>query len=53
LRRYVFRIGSADNRNWAGKVIYRVDADEMDSPDVLFSKRRMAAYRLRRHWNAL
>lgn len=51
--RYVFRIGSADNAGWQGNVIYRVDADEMSSPDELFSRRRLAAYRWRRHWNTM
>ena len=51
--RFVFRIGSADNPGWAGKIIYRIDADEMSSPDALFSKRRLASYRRRRHWNAV
>ena len=51
--RYVFRIGSADNRGWAGKLLYRVDADEMQSPEALFSKQRLASYRWRRRWNAL
>lgn len=51
--RYVFRIGSADNRGWNGRMLYRVDADEMATPDALLSRRRLAAYRLRRHWNRL
>jgi len=50
---YVFRIGGADNPGWTGKVIYRVDADDMTSPDVLFSRRRIASYRWHRHWNAV
>jgi hypothetical protein len=51
--RYVFRIGSADNDDWSGKLLYRIDADEMSAPDALFSRPRRASYRLRRHWNAL
>ncbi len=50
---YVFRIGSADNAGWNGRILYRVDADEMQSPGSLLSRRRLATYRLRRHWNAL
>ncbi len=50
--RFVFRIGSADNPGWRGKVIYRIDADEMSSPEALFSRRRLATYRWRRRWNA-
>ena len=50
---YVFRIGSADNPGWTGKIINRIDADEMSSPEELFSERRLATYRLRRHWNAV
>jgi peptidoglycan/xylan/chitin deacetylase (PgdA/CDA1 family) len=51
--RFVFRIGSADNGDWSGNLIYRVDADEMASAASLFSRRRLASYRMRRHWNAL
>ena len=51
--RFVFRIGSADNPDWMRKVLYRIDADEMSSPDDLFSRRRRATYRWRRHWNAV
>jgi peptidoglycan/xylan/chitin deacetylase (PgdA/CDA1 family) len=51
--RYVFRIGSADNDDWSGNLLYRIDADEMNAPDALFSRHRRATYRLRRHWNAL
>jgi peptidoglycan/xylan/chitin deacetylase (PgdA/CDA1 family) len=51
--RYVFRIGSADNPGWTGKVIYRIDADEMSSPDALFARRRLVSYRWRRRWNAV
>ena len=51
--RYVFRIGSADNEGWDGRVLYRVDADEMAAPEALLAPRRLAAYRLRRHWNGL
>jgi len=46
-------IGSADNAGWTGRLIYRVDADEMSSPDALFAKRRLAGYRWRRRWNAM
>ena len=50
---YLFRIGSADNAGWTGRLIHRVDADEMTSPDALFAKRRLGGYRLRRRWNAM
>ena len=51
--RYVFRIGSADNGSWNGRVLYRVDADEMATPNALLSLRRLTTYRLRRQWNRL
>jgi peptidoglycan/xylan/chitin deacetylase (PgdA/CDA1 family) len=51
--RFVFRIGSADNGDWSGDLIYRVDADEMASASSLLSRRRLASYRMRRFWNAL
>ena len=51
--RYVFRIGSADNDDWSGNLLYRIDADEMSAPNALFSRPRRATYRMRRHWNAL
>ena len=50
---YLFRIGSADNAGWTGRLIHRVDADEMTSPDALFAKRRLGKYRWRRRWNAM
>jgi peptidoglycan/xylan/chitin deacetylase (PgdA/CDA1 family) len=49
----VFRIGSADNAGWTGNVLYRVDADEMNSPDELVSRSRVATFRLRRWWNEI
>ena len=51
--RYVFRIGGADNAGWGGRILYRVDADEMRSPGALFAGHRRAAYRLQRYWNAV
>lgn len=50
---YLFRIGSADNAGWTGRLIYRVDADEMTSPDALLAERRLGEYRWRRRWNAM
>ena len=49
--RYVFRIGGALNRSWDGRLLYRVDADGMESPSSLFSPRRLARYRTRNLWN--
>jgi peptidoglycan/xylan/chitin deacetylase (PgdA/CDA1 family) len=51
--RYVFRIGGADNRDWQGRLLYRVDADAMTAPDALFSQRNLMTYRVRRRWNLL
>lgn len=48
---YVFRIGSADNVDWGGPVLYRIDADEMTSPRDLFASDRLRRYRWRRRWN--
>ena len=49
--RFVFRIGGALNRDWNGPLLYRVDADEMESPSAVFSPTRLARYRVRRWWN--
>ena len=43
--RYVFRSGNADNAGWEASVLYRVDADQMPSPDSPCAKHRRAAYR--------
>jgi peptidoglycan/xylan/chitin deacetylase (PgdA/CDA1 family) len=51
--RYAFRIGGANNQDWNGSVLYRIDADEMIAPDALFTRARLAGYGLRRHWNVL
>lgn len=51
--RYVFRIGNADNAGWGGRVLYRVNADEIGAPDAVFGHRHRLGYRVRRHWNAL
>jgi peptidoglycan/xylan/chitin deacetylase (PgdA/CDA1 family) len=51
--RHVFRIGGALNRGHAQQLLYRVDADEMESPVSLFSARRLAGYRARYYWNRL
>jgi peptidoglycan/xylan/chitin deacetylase (PgdA/CDA1 family) len=49
--RYAFRIGGADNASWGDRVLYRVDGDNLRSPDALFTPPRRAGYRLRRYWN--
>jgi peptidoglycan/xylan/chitin deacetylase (PgdA/CDA1 family) len=49
--RYAFRIGGADNLGWAARVLYRVDADAMTSPEQLFRQPRRLLYRVRRYWN--
>ena len=51
--RYLFRIGGALNHGWNHRVLYRVDADEMESPTSLFSPARFAGYRARYYWNRL
>lgn len=51
--RFVFRIGGAINTTWESRVLYRVDADSMESPWTLFSPARQAAYRARFFWNRL
>lgn len=50
--RHVFRIGGAINDSWNG-LLYRVDADAMESPHALLTPPRLAAYRVRRVWNRL
>lgn len=49
--RYVFRIGSAMNRCWDDGLLYRVDADNMESPASLFAAGRRLRYRARAQWN--
>jgi peptidoglycan/xylan/chitin deacetylase (PgdA/CDA1 family) len=51
--RYVFRIGGALNHSWEKKLLYRVDADAMNSPTALFSTSRLALYHARYFWNRL
>ena len=51
--RHVFRIGGADNPGWDSPLLYRVDADEMSSPQALFTNARRARYRARYLWNRL
>ena len=51
--RYVFRIGGALNRTWNSRLLYRIDADAMESPRSLFSPSRMLRYRARYFWNRL
>ena len=49
----VFRIGGASNRGWSSRLLYRVDADAMASPDALFSPEALTRYRRRSLWNRL
>lgn len=49
--RHLFRIGSALNRNWNSRVLYRVDADDMNDPRAVFSPMHLAVYRARYFWN--
>jgi hypothetical protein len=49
--RYAFRIGGADNAGWDRPLLYRVDADAMESADALFSRARRTSYRFRNIWN--
>jgi peptidoglycan/xylan/chitin deacetylase (PgdA/CDA1 family) len=51
--RHVFRIGGALNRDWGGRVLYRIDADRMETPRSLFSPARLTGYRARFLWNRL
>lgn len=51
--RHVFRIGGAMNRNWNERVLYRVDADQMENATALFSSARLLGYRTRYWWNRL
>ncbi|MEY4939600.1 MAG: hypothetical protein RIQ93_1335 [Verrucomicrobiota bacterium] len=51
--RYVFRIGGALNRSWNGRVLYRIEADRMQSASALFAPTRLASYRARYLWNRL
>lgn len=49
---HVFRIGDAINRGWK-RMLYRVKADEMKSPNSLFSPAKLTRYRTRYFWNRL
>ncbi|MCX6950747.1 MAG: hypothetical protein NTV51_00945, partial [Verrucomicrobia bacterium] len=51
--RHVFRIGGAANRGWEGRILYRIDADELTSPNAIFSPARLLRYRARYFWNQL
>lgn len=51
--RHVFRIGGAMNRHWNERVLYRIDADQMSSPDALFAPGKLRGYRVRHYWNRL
>lgn len=51
--RHNFRIGGALNHDWDGRVMYRVDADEMVDAQSLFAPGRLNAYRARYYWNRL
>ncbi len=51
--RHVFRIGGALNRSWSGRVLYRIDADRMATPQSLFAPARIVHYRIRFLWNRL
>lgn len=49
--RHVFRIGGADNPGWNRPLLYRVNADAMESPGALFTGARLLGYRMRYLWN--
>lgn len=51
--RHVFRIGGAINRAWTGDMLYRVDADCMETPRSLFASGRLLRYRARYLWNQI
>ncbi len=51
--RHVLRIGGAINRGWDQDVLYRVDADAMETPSSLFAPGRLLRYRVRLLWNRL
>lgn len=51
--RYAIRLGGSDNRGWNRRLIYRIGADRMESPDACFNPTRLAAYRIRYFWNRI
>lgn len=51
--RHVLRIGGAINRGWNQGMLYRVDADEMETPSSLFTPNRLFVYHTRALWNRL
>ncbi len=51
--RHAVRLGGAGNHSWSQRLIYRIDADGMESPDALFKPSRLAAYRARYLWNRI
>lgn len=51
--RYAFRIGGADNSGWDDGLLYRVDADAMETPYALLTRSRRLQYRVRHAWNRL
>ena len=51
--RYAFRIGEAANRDWSGRILYRVRGDCLSAPEALFSRARLTACQVRYYWNRL
>jgi peptidoglycan/xylan/chitin deacetylase (PgdA/CDA1 family) len=51
--RHVFLNGSAMNAGWSASALFRVDADQMKTPDGIFAPDRLRAYRWRAWWNRL
>ncbi len=51
--RHGFRIGQATNRSWDADLLYRVDADSLESPSALFSSWNRLRYARNACWNRL
>lgn len=51
--RHVFRIGGAANPGWGRRLLYRIDADQMETPTSLLAGPRRLRYRARYFWNRL
>jgi peptidoglycan/xylan/chitin deacetylase (PgdA/CDA1 family) len=50
---FVFGEGNASNQGWRQPTLYRINADNLASPDAPFAPGRMVALRVRRFWNQL
>lgn len=50
---HAFRIGGADNADWKRPLLYRVDADQLPSPNAPFRPLSRLRQRVRYYWNRL